>query len=114
SFGSSPENVEPLHKATLALIDSLKATPVSQADVEKVKEEILRLREVSLKTNSFWASNIVGRDQAGEELAGLGAPYDNMVRNLTPAMIQDAAKLYFNTANYDRFVLLPETTAPAK
>jgi len=114
AFGSSPENVEPLYKATLALIDSLKATPVSQADVDKVKEEILRLREVTLKTNSFWASNIIARDQAGEDLAGLGSPYDDMVRKLTPAMIQEAAKLYFNTTNYDRFVLLPETTAPAK
>ena len=42
------------------------------------------------------------------------ALYDEMVKRLTPVMIQDAAKYYFNTNNYDRFVLLPETTAPAK
>lgn len=114
SFGSSPENVEPLYKATLALIDSIKSTPVSQADVDKVKEEILRSHEVDVKTNSYWAANIVGRDQAHEDLAGLGSLYDEMVKKLTPAIIQDAAKLYFNTANFDRFVLLPETAAPAK
>jgi len=114
TFGSSPENVEPLYKATLALIDSLKATPVSQADVDKVKEEILRSHEVDVKTNNYWASNIVARDQAGEELTGLGSAYDDMVKKLTPAIIQEAAKQYFNTANYDRFVLLPETAAPAK
>jgi len=34
--------------------------------------------------------------------------YDEMVKKLTPAMLQQAAKQYFNTANYDRFVLLPE------
>ena len=113
-FGSSPENADVLTKATLALVDSLKAQPVPQADVDKVKEEILRSREVEVKTNAYWLGNISARDMAGEDLAGLGPEYDEMVRNLTPAMIQAAAKKYFNTANYARFVLLPETTPPAK
>ena len=113
-FGSSPENVEPLYTATLALVDSIKAAPVSQADVDKVKEEILRSHEVDVKTNSYWVSNIAARDQAGEDLGGLGTPYDDMVKALTPAMIQQAARTYFNTANYARFVLLPETPAASK
>jgi zinc protease len=111
AFGSSPENVEVLSKATLALIDSLKAQPVSQADVDKVKEEILRSREVEVKTNAYWLGNIGARDQAGEDLGGLGPAYDEMVKKLTPAKIQQAARKYFNTANYARFVLLPETSA---
>ncbi|HKY96741.1 MAG TPA: insulinase family protein, partial [Gemmatimonadaceae bacterium] len=113
-FGSSPENADVLTKATLALVDSLKAQPVPQADVDKVKEEILRSREVEVKTNAYWLGNIAARDMAGEDLAGLGPQYDEMVRQLTPAMIQAAAKKYFNTANYARFVLLPEAAAPAK
>jgi len=108
AFGSSPENVEVLSKATLALVDSLKSQPVSQADVDKVKEEILRSREVEVKTNAYWLGNIGARDQAGEDLAGLGPAYDEMVKKLTPAMIQAAAKKYFDTNNYARFVLLPE------
>ena len=114
AFGSSPENVEVLSKATLALIDSLKAQPVPQADVDKVKEEILRAREVEVKTNAYWLGNIGARDQAGEDLGGLGPSYDEMVRKLTPAMIQQAARKYFDTANYARFVLLPETAATTK
>jgi zinc protease len=110
AFGSSPENVEVLSKATLALIDSLKAQPVSQADVDKVKEEILRSREVEVKTNAYWLGNIAARDQAGEDLGGLGPAYDEMVKKLTPAMIQAAAKKYFDISNYARFVLLPEST----
>ncbi|HZJ01259.1 MAG TPA: insulinase family protein [Gemmatimonadaceae bacterium] len=110
AFGSSPENVEVLSKATMALIDSLKAQPVPQADVDKVKEEILRSREVEVKTNAYWLGNIAARDQAGEDLAGLGPAYDEMVKKLTPAMIQAAAKKYFDTSNYARFVLLPETS----
>jgi zinc protease len=112
SFGSSPENVEVLSKATLALIDSLKAHPVPQADVDKVKEEILRSREVEVKTNAYWLGNIAARDQAGEDLGGLGVEYDEMVKRLTPAMIQQAARTYFNTNQYAKFVLLPESAAP--
>ncbi len=110
AFGSSPENVEPLTRAVLATIDSLKSVPPSKADIDKVKEDILRSREIEVRTNSYWLGNIAARDQAGEDLGGLGAPYDEMVRRLTPAMIQQAAKTYFNTANYARFVLLPEAS----
>jgi len=113
-FGSSPENVEPLTKATFALLDSLKATPPSQADVDKVKEQILRSREVETHQNNYWLGNIIARDEAGEDLGGLTSKYDEMVKSLTPAALQAAAKQYFNTANYARFVLLPETVKPGQ
>lgn len=113
-FGSSPENVEPLSKAVFAVIDSLKSQPVAEADVNKVKEEILRSREVEVRTNPYWLGNIAARDQAGEDLGGLGAAYDEMVKRLTPAMIQEAARTYFNTRNYARFILLPEVTPTTK
>jgi zinc protease len=107
-YGSSPENVEPLTKATFALLDSLKSTPPSVADVDKVKEQILRSREVETRQNAYWLGNIIARDEAGEDLGGLTSKYDEMVKALTPAMLQAAAKQYFNTTNYARFVLLPE------
>ena len=110
-YGSSPENVEPLTKAVLALIDSVKTHAPSAADVNKVKEEILRAREVEVKTNNYWLGNIAARDQAGEDLAGLGDSYDEMVRKLTAADLQRAARQYFNTSNYARFVLLPEKSS---
>ena len=111
-FESSPENVEPLTKSVLGLVDSLKARGPSASDVEKVREQLIRTRETDVKTNAYWVGNIAGRDQAGEDIAGLLEPYDRMIRNLTPAQIQQAAKLYFDTKNYARFVLLPETIVP--
>jgi zinc protease len=111
-FGSAPENVEKLTKTTLALIDTLKNQPPSAADLEKVREQLLRGREVDLKQNTYWLGNIAARDQAGEDLNGLLAAYDAMIKGLTGAQIQAAAKQYLNTANYARFVLLPETGAP--
>jgi zinc protease len=108
-FNSSPDNVEKLSKSVFALIDSLKNTAPSATDVAKVKEALIRAREVEVKQNGYWVSNILGRDQAGEDIAGLGAAYDEMLKNISAAEIQAAAKKYFDTANYARFVLLPES-----
>ncbi|HET7188233.1 MAG TPA: insulinase family protein [Gemmatimonadaceae bacterium] len=106
SYSSSPENVETLAPSVLALIDTLKRVGPTEADVEKVRAQTLRARETALKQNAFWLTNIAGRDQAGEDLAGLLD--DSAVRKLTPAQIQAAARLYLNTNNYAKFVLLPE------
>jgi zinc protease len=107
-YGSAPENVEKLAQTVLALVDSLKTKGPLPADVEKVREQLVRTREVDLKTNGFWTGNIAGRDQAGEDLGGLLAPYDEMIRKLTPALIQQAARQYLDTKNFAKFVLLPE------
>ncbi len=107
-YGSSPDNVDLLSRTVLALLDTLKTQPASQADVDKVKEQIVRTREVEVKQNSYWVANIMSREQAGEDLAGLLAPYDRMVSGLTAAQLQQAARTYFDTGNYARFVLLPE------
>jgi zinc protease len=112
-FGSSPENTDVLYRASLALIDTLKNQGPTPADLEKVKEQIIRSREVDVRQNSYWLGNILARDAAGEDLGGLAAngPYDEMVKKLTAADIKAAAKQYLDTANYARFVLLPETQA---
>ena len=108
-FNSSPDNVDKLSKRVFALIDSLKTHGPSASDVAKVKEELTRGREVDLKQNSYWVGNLLARTQAGEDITGLLDAYDAMIRALTPAAIQEAAKKYFDTANYARFVLLPQT-----
>ncbi len=112
TYGSSPENVDTLAKSVFALIETLKKDGPSQADVDKVKEQLTRTREVQIKQNAYWLGNISARDQANEDLAGLLAPYDAMIAALTPAQIQKAARQYFDTKNYAKFVLLPETPAP--
>jgi zinc protease len=112
SYGSSPENAERLHKATLAIIDSLKNQGPTQADVDKVREQLIRGREVTLKQNPFWMTSILSREQNGDDVAALLAPYDDMIRKLTPAQVQQAARAYFNLNNYTRVVLMPEGTKP--
>ena len=111
-FNSAPDNVEKLTKSVFALIDTLQATGPSQADVDKVREEIVRAREVQLKQNGYWLGTIMTREENGEDLPGVLAAYDTLIKGLTPAEIQQAAKQYFNVKNYARFVLLPESGKP--
>jgi zinc protease len=112
NYNSSPENVEKLARTVLAMMDSLKTHPPSAADVDKVKEQLIRARETQLKQNEYWLTNMSGWDQNGEDLTRLLAPYDAMIRALTPAQIQQAAQRYFDRKNFYKFVLLPETSKP--
>jgi len=112
SYGSSPDNAERLYRASLAIIDTLKRQGPPQADVDKVREQLIRGRELDLKQNAFWISNIMSREQSGDDVAALLAPYDEMIRTLTPAQVQAAARQFFNLNNYARFVLMPEGTRP--
>jgi zinc protease len=111
AYQSSPEMVQKLSARLFRVIDSLKTHGPTEADVQKVKEQITRARETQIKTNAYWAGNILGRDENGEDIAGLLQPYDDMIKNLTAKQIQDAAKLYFDTKRYAKFVLLPEKKA---
>ena len=69
-------------------------------------------RETQLKQNNYWLANMSGWDQNNEDLTRLLAPYDAMIRALTPAQIQQAAQKYFDRKNFYKFVLLPETSKP--
>jgi zinc protease len=108
-YNSSPENVDKLSKTVFAIIDTLKTVPASASDLNKVKEGIIRQREVSLKQNAYWMTSIMSRDQNKEELAGMLQPYDDLVKAIDANTIMNAAKKYFDMNNYARFVLLPET-----
>jgi predicted Zn-dependent peptidase len=87
----------------------LKTQPASAADINKVKEGIIRQREVSLKQNAYWMTSIMSRDQNNEELAGMLQPYDDLAKAIDANTIMNAAKKYFDMNIYARFVLLPET-----
>ena len=111
-YTSSPDNIDKLAARLFRVIDSLKTKGPSEADVTKVREQIIRGRETNLKTNAYWVSNIASRDLNGEDIVGLLAPYDEMVKKLTATQIQSAATRYFDLSRYVKVVLLPGNTVP--
>ena len=77
-------------------------------EIEKVREQMIRAREVDQRQNTFWLSNILIRDHTGESLSGFTGEFDRLVKGLNAGLVKDAARRYFDFSNYARFVLLPE------
>ena len=106
-YDAAPENVDKLAQSVLSVIDSLKTKGPTAVDMDLVREQMARTHAANLQNNTFWLNNIAARDQAGEDPAGLLAPYQDMIQKLTAAAIKQAAQRYFDTGNFAKFLLLP-------
>jgi len=110
-YGSSPVRADSLFRTVLAVIDSTKAGHITDADVQKVREQQLRSFEVNQKENSYWLANLAGRIENGEDPRGL-LTYDQLIHALTADQIQRAARQFLDLTHYARFVLLPVAVQP--
>jgi zinc protease len=97
----------------LSVIEAVKTNGPAVADVDQARRLLAGTRVDDIKTNAYWLRNLAARDQAGEDPMGLLSPYDEMIRNLNPALIKQAALQYFDTKNFAKFVLLPEAAKSA-
>ena len=111
-FGSAPERLEDLTTAALAQIDSVKRFGTTPEYLNKVKEAGFRAREVALKQNNYWLSQIATFDQSGWNLAEIPEG-EKLISALTSDDLKEAAKKYLRTNNYVRVSLYPENFAGA-
>ncbi len=111
-FGSSPDKADLLWKTVQAVIDTVKQSGATAAELQKVREQQLRTQEVSLKENGYWVGNIAARLENGEDPRGLATYTQDYIQKLTSEQIRDAARRYLDTSRYARFVLLPEKAVP--
>jgi zinc protease len=108
-YECAPANVDKVAQSVLSLIDTLKTSGPRPADVERTRQQMAAGRTLDLRSNAYWLRNLAARDQSGEDPAGLLAPHDQLIRSVTPAMIRQAVQQYFDTTNFAKFILLPET-----
>jgi len=106
-FGSDPQRVDDLIKRVFEEIEKFKSSGPTEKQTNDEKEALLRDFETSSKQNGFLLTNIAGKYQYGEDVAGIWEAPD-MYRKLDAASIQQAAKTYLNTSNYVRVTLVPE------
>lgn len=109
-FGSAPDRVDELTRATFAEIDSLKKYGPTKADIEKVKEIEIRERESAMRENASWLSLLTSYLQNGWELRDILA-YGESVRKLEASDIRDAARKYLDEKNYVSVSLYPAQRA---
>jgi zinc protease len=106
-FGCNPERVEDLVKVIFREIGDLKDKGPAEKQVADIREGLLRDYETNSKQNSYLLAQIYLRYQVSEDMKDYYAVPD-YYRNLTPAMIQEAAREYLDNENYVQVILLPE------
>ena len=107
AFGSAPERVDELTAAVFAVIDSVKAGAVSDSNLTKIREIIIRGHETSLKQNESWLAAMADADEDHRDQRDfLRVP--EIAKGLTREKLRDAARYYLNTGQVARFTLLPE------
>jgi zinc protease len=111
-FKSSPQQADTLWSAAQAIISAFRSDGPKPDEVQKFVAQARRETEVEVKTNDWWLGQL--SDHAMPDGGEAGRPmseilqWGNRLDALTPAMIRDAARLYFDPARVARFVLLPE------
>jgi zinc protease len=106
-LGADPERIDELVDVIFKEIDKLQKKGPTAQEVADVRLAEARDYETDSHQNGWWLSQLVERFRLGEDPAILASVPDSYAV-LTPASVQAAAKLYFNTQRYVQVVLYPE------
>ena len=105
----APDNVQKVTDATWEILDNMINNDVSETNISKAKEQLIKRREASYtSSNAFWAGVIKSKYVYGTEIANMDA-YKNLVNSITSDDIKAAAKKYLSHDEYVKVTLLPET-----
>lgn len=107
SFACDPDRVEELTEVVFTQIKKFKFYGIPYSYVKKVKEIQRRERETNLKENNFWL-NILHTYYFHNENPEDIVHYGQLMEKLTPKIVQEYARKYFNEKNFVKVVLYPE------
>ncbi|HEQ71882.1 MAG TPA: insulinase family protein, partial [Spirochaetia bacterium] len=114
TFGTDPSRVDELTTQIFQELSKLATEGPTADETAKVKEILIKERELQLKSNSFWAALIRNYTLYGESPARI-LEYAGYIRELNGDAIRDAARQYLDQKQYVKVVLMPENTpGPAK
>ncbi|MDY7540599.1 insulinase family protein [Undibacterium sp. RTI2.1] len=102
-----PENVDKVIAAMFAEIQQIKTDGPLLADLNKVKQNWLKERQIQMRTNTYWLGNLQDSILYGTDMAEM-LGYEARVNAVTLDDIKQAANRYFNLNNYVQFVMYPE------
>jgi len=105
-WGCSPENVEQLIITVFEEARKIKANGPSDADLNKVKETLIRQRETAMKENAYWQQVLLNTYRQGDKLMTI-EEYTKLIQSVKPGDIRRVARLYFNERNYVVGKLMP-------
>lgn len=110
SFGCSTANVERMISAALEEMEAMVKKGISQDDLGKFKAEQVRQNELALADNGFWLGYLNAQYMDEGDIHAFPKLVE-LMKKLSPQILQKAAGRFFNKENYIRFVLLPAETS---
>ncbi len=97
-------------QAVTAIVDDLKAHPVSQDELDRARKPVLDRAQTSRKENGYWLGAITTADGDARRTAYYTGE-DADLAAVTPAMIQDLAKTYLVSGKALHVKVVPEAAA---
>jgi zinc protease len=106
-FGADPGRLDELTRAVFDEVARLKRDGPTPDELAKVREEMRRENEVSVRENSWWAMQLVNYDQLGWDLRTITDAPD-AAAPLTRDLVRDAARRFLTENSYIQVSLVPE------
>lgn len=109
-FGCAPDRVNELVAIVKSEMALLRAKPVPDSLIAKVKEIQTKERQTSIKTNRFWLQVLSQFDRDGEPYSNVFLR-DGFINNLSAAQVKATAEQYLGGKNFSEFILKPESSS---
>nr|WP_315238805.1 insulinase family protein [uncultured Flavobacterium sp.] len=110
TFDCNPEKQEKLMQIVWKELNDLKTVPVNANDLEDIKKALLKNREESLKTNSFWNSTIYNNSL--NQIPFLqDQEYKNLISKINQKTIQEFSKHVLDSSSSVEVIMSPEKTS---
>ncbi|MEO6774399.1 MAG: insulinase family protein [Kofleriaceae bacterium] len=110
-FGCDPHNVDKLEHAVVAELARIAKDGIAEPYLAKVREQVRREHETSVKDNAWWVQAIHEAYWSGEDFTALTDANAEIAR-ATRANVQAAATRFFDPKHYVLGVMKPRATAP--
>jgi len=108
SWQCAPANVDLLLNAAKKVIAKIKTDGCTEDEITKVKETLRRDREVNLKENNYWRTQLVNKEFYGDEIVS-DAEFERILNSISSEKMKSLATTYYDEQALATFILLPET-----
>ena len=107
TFDCNPDKEEKLMQIVWKELNDLKSNPVNANDLEDIKKALLKNREESLKTNSFWSTTLYNNTL--NQIPFLkDEEYKNLISKINKKTIQQFSKHVLDSSSSVEVIMSPE------
>lgn len=107
TFDCNPDKEERLMQIVFQEINALKSKPVNADNLEDIKKALLKNREESIKTNSFWKNTLY--DNSLNQIPFLeDEEYKNLISKINQKTIQQFSKHVLDSSTSVEVIMSPD------